>query len=100
MEEEPGPSKTQEKPIYIKPGGDKYHYRCGKCDVTPMKSKHGIDAHIRSVHTKKALLCMFCTCFPHTILTLSTGTKGTSTSRTFSVCTHWGNITVGRGIVN
>ena len=29
-------------------------------NVTPMKSKYGMDAHIHSVHTKKALLCMFC----------------------------------------
>ena len=60
MEEEPGPSKIVEKPIYVKLGGDKYEYRCGNCDVTPMRSKHGMDAHIRSVHTKNALLCTFC----------------------------------------
>ena len=29
-------------------------------DIAPKKSKSGMDAHIRSVHTKKALLCSFC----------------------------------------
>ena len=60
MEEEPGTSKIVEIPIYIKLGDNKYEYRCGNCDVTPMKSKYRIDSHICSVHTKKALLCTFC----------------------------------------
>ena len=60
MEDEPGPLKIVEKLIYVKLGGDKYEYRCSNCDVTPVQSKHGMDAHIRSVHTKKALLCTFC----------------------------------------
>ena len=60
MEQEPGTSKIVETPIYVKLEDNKYEYRCGNCDVTPMRSKYGMDAHIRSVHTKKALLCTFC----------------------------------------
>ena len=60
IEEEPGTSKIVEMPIYIKLEDNEYEYRCGNCDVIPMKSKYGMDAHICSVHTKKALLCMFC----------------------------------------
>ena len=41
-------------------GGEMVEYRCGNCDITPTRSKSGMDAHIRSVHTKKALLCSFC----------------------------------------
>ena len=32
-------------------------YRCGNCDIPPNKVQIGYDAHIRSVHTNKALLC-------------------------------------------
>ena len=60
MEQEPGMSKIVETPIYVKLEDNTYEYRCGNCNVTPMKSKYGMDAHIRSVHTKKALLCMLC----------------------------------------
>ena len=60
MEEENGTSKIVETPIYVKLGDNKYEYRCGNCDVTPMKSKYGMDANICSVHTKKALVCTFC----------------------------------------
>ena len=49
-----------EKPIHISFGGQTVEYRCGNCDIAPKKSKSGMDAHIRSVHTKKALLCSFC----------------------------------------
>ena len=50
-----------EKPIHISlGGGETVEYRCGNCDITPTRSKAGMDAHIRSVHTKKALLCSFC----------------------------------------
>ena len=49
-----------EKPIHISLGGT-VEYRCGNCNITPTRSKAGMDAHIRSVHTKKALLCSFCT---------------------------------------
>ena len=41
-------------------GGQRVEYRCGNCDIAPKKSKAGMDAHIQSVHTKKALLCSFC----------------------------------------
>ena len=46
-----------EKPIHVSFGGQTVEYRCGNCDVAPKKSKSGMDAHIRSVHKKKALLC-------------------------------------------
>ena len=46
-----------EKPIHISFGEQTVEYRCGNCDIAPKKSKSGMDAHIRSVHTKKALLC-------------------------------------------
>ena len=67
-EQEPldvGAVKTEEKPIVEKPihvsfRGQTVKYRCGNCDIAPKKSKAGMDAHIRSVHTKKALLCSFC----------------------------------------
>ena len=49
-----------EKPIHISFGGQTVEYRCGNCDIAPKKSKAGMDAHIRSVHTKKALLYSFC----------------------------------------
>ena len=49
-----------EKPIHISFRGQTVEYRCGNCDIAPQKSKSGMDAHIRSVHTKKALLCSFC----------------------------------------
>ena len=48
-----------ETPIMIKLGPHQYIYKCGNCDIAP-KTKHAMDAHIRSVHTKKALLCSFC----------------------------------------
>ena len=68
QEQEPmdlGADKTEEKPIVEKPihvsfGGQTVKYQCGNCDIAPKKSKAGMDAHIRSVHTKKALLCSFC----------------------------------------
>ena len=66
-EEEPmdvAPLKQEEaiveKPIHVSFGGQTIEYRCGNCDIPPKKSKSGMDAHIRSVHTKKALLCSFC----------------------------------------
>ena len=48
-----------ETPIMIKLGPHQYTYKCGNCDIPP-KTKHAMDAHICSVHTKKALLCSFC----------------------------------------
>ena len=58
--EAPAPAKILESPIYVNLGGGKYEYKCGNCDYPPMKSKRGMDAHIRSVHIKTALLCTFC----------------------------------------
>ena len=49
-----------EKPIHVSFGGQTVEYRCGNCDIAPKKSESGMDAHIQSVHTKKALLCSFC----------------------------------------
>ena len=56
---DPGVSGFIEMPIMIKLGPHEYIYKCGNCDIAP-KTKRAIDAHIRSVHTKKALLCSFC----------------------------------------
>ena len=56
---DPGISALIEMPIMIKLGPCEYIYKCGNCDIAP-RTKHAIDAHIRSVHTKKALLCSFC----------------------------------------
>ena len=49
-----------EKPVHVSLGGQTVEYRCGNCDIAPKRSKSGMDAHIQSVHTKKALLCSFC----------------------------------------
>ena len=49
-----------EKPIHISVGGKTKMYKCGNCDITPTRSRMGMDSHIRSVHTKKALVCSFC----------------------------------------
>ena len=54
-----GASGFIETPIMIKLGSHQYTYKCGNCDIPP-RTKRAIDAHIRSVHTKKALLCSFC----------------------------------------
>ena len=55
---DPGMSGFIEMPIMIKLGPCEYIYKCGNCDIAP-KTKCAIDAHICSVHTKKALLCSF-----------------------------------------
>ena len=49
-----------EKPIHISVGGKTKMYKCGNCDITPTHSRMGMDSHIRAVHTKKALVCSFC----------------------------------------
>ena len=54
-----GMSAFIKTPIMIKLGPLEYIYKCGNCNIVP-KTKRAIDAHIRSVHTKKALLCSFC----------------------------------------
>ena len=48
-----------EKPIHISVAGKTKMYKCGNCDIPP-KTKRAMDAHIRSAHTKKALLYSFC----------------------------------------
>ena len=60
-----GAVKTEEKPIvekliHVSFGGQTVEYRCCNCDIAPKKSKAGMEAHIQSVHTKKALLCSVC----------------------------------------
>ena len=52
-------SRFIETLIMIKLGPREYIYKCGNCDIAP-RTKRAIDAHICSVHTKKALLCSFC----------------------------------------
>ena len=54
-----GASGFIEMPIMIKLGPHEYTYKCGNYDIAP-RTKRAIDAHIHSVHTKKALLCSFC----------------------------------------
>ena len=59
------PSTTEakplgEKPVHVTEGGKTLYYKCPNCDITPKKSKWGMDSHIRAVHTKKALVCSFC----------------------------------------
>ena len=49
-----------EKPIHISVGGKTKMYKCGNCDITPKRSRMGMDSHICAVHTKKALVCSFC----------------------------------------
>ena len=49
-----------EKPIHISVGGKTKMYKCGNCDITPKRSRMGMDSHIHAVHTKKALVCSFC----------------------------------------
>ena len=56
---DPSVSAFIEIPIMIKLGPREYIYKCGNCDIAP-RTKQSIDAHIRSVHTKEALLCSFC----------------------------------------
>ena len=56
---DPDVSGFVETPIMIKLGPRKYTYKCINCNIAP-RTKRAIDAHICSVHTKKALLCSFC----------------------------------------
>ena len=56
---DPDVSGFIEMPIMIKLGPRKYTYKCMNCNIAP-RTKRAIDAHICSVHTKKALLCSFC----------------------------------------
>ena len=57
----PSPIKKEasdEEPILIRVGG-KISYSCPRCETVTV-SKNGCDAHIRSVHTGKALRCAYC----------------------------------------
>ena len=56
---DPGVSAFIETSIMIKLGPREYIYKCGNYDIAP-RTKRAIDAHIHSVHAKKALLCSFC----------------------------------------
>ena len=49
-----------EKPIHISLGGKTVEYRCGNCDITPTRSKSGMDAHIRSVHKEGSVVLLLC----------------------------------------
>ena len=53
-------SEFIEKPIHISVGGKTKMYKCGNYDITPTRSRMGMDSHIHAVHTKKALVCSFC----------------------------------------
>ena len=52
-------SEFIEKSIHISVGGKTKMYMCGNCDITPTRSRMGMDSHIHAVHTKKALVCSF-----------------------------------------
>ena len=57
----PSPVKREpgnEDPIMIRVEG-KIKYSCPQCDKV-ITSKNGCDAHIRQVHSGKALVCSFC----------------------------------------
>ena len=61
VESTPGTSgEFIEKPIHISVWGKMKMYKCGNCDITPKRSRMGMDSHICAVHTKKALVCSFC----------------------------------------
>ena len=51
-----------ERPVSICVSRDpwRYNYGCPQCAEPPKSSFNGMDAHIRAVHTKVALLCAFC----------------------------------------
>ena len=50
----------KKKPVYIPLGNNKYKYGCGNCNITPVASKNGMEAHIRKCLSKKVLVCSFC----------------------------------------
>ena len=81
-----------EKPIHISLEGKTVEYRCGNCDIAPTRSKLGMDAHIRSVHTKKALLCSFCVFSTYNFDSLNRHMK--DTTRAFFVLLLVGDVTV------
>ena len=64
----PGPSTSSSElssePVLVKVVGEggkvRYKYGCPNCSTPIMGSKRGMDAHIRSVHTKIPLLCSYC----------------------------------------
>ena len=66
MDVDVGESTSEGQPLHEKPlhvtegGGETLYYKCPNCNITPKKSKWGMDSHIRAVHTKKALVCSFC----------------------------------------
>ena len=49
-----------EKPIHITWGVQMVEYRCGNCDITPTRSKLGMDAHMRSVHKEGSVVLLLC----------------------------------------
>ena len=49
---------NNEEPILIRVGGE-ISYFCPQCETITI-SKNGCDAHIRAVHTGKALRCAYC----------------------------------------
>ena len=53
-------AEINKTPIMIKLGGHKYQFKCGNCDIAPKATSCAMDAHIRSVHTKEALVCYIC----------------------------------------
>ena len=64
----PSPSPTQgisDEPVIVKVEGKEggkvmYKYGCPMCTIPIMRSKRGMDAHIRQFHTFKPYLCSYC----------------------------------------
>ena len=88
-------SGINETPIMIKLGPHMYIYKCGNCDIPP-KTKRAMDAHIRSAHTKKALLCSFCHFTTYNMDSLQKAWEGAQvgSSWLWSFVVIWDNVAV------
>ena len=91
---DPGASGFIETPIMIKLGPHQYQYKCRNCDIAPRATKHAMDAHIHSVHTKKALLCSFCHFSTYNMDSLQRHEEGAQVGSSWFFG-HWGNVIVG-----
>ena len=56
VKEETEAGVTNEEHVDTSLGNNKYKNGCGNCNITPMASKNGMDAHIRKCHTSVLLL--------------------------------------------
>ena len=58
--EEGGWHRLVRDPVPVSKPDGSVLFGCGNCAAPPMKTKRGMDAHIRSVHTKEAFVCHYC----------------------------------------